>query len=390
MTPNDEAADVLQRVREALPRLRANAAAAEAEGWIPQENIDLLEQAGVFRMSVPTAHGGLALPIAAQLPVLTEIAQGCGSTGWTALTWVSNAWIATLFPARAQAEVFAHGSVRVSGVYTPSAFAEETEDGYRFTGSWRFNTGCRGADWNLVGAMAGSGAENARGVFALVPMSQLEIADDWDVTAASGTGSATTSAEGLVVPRHRTVVAEDLLADGAPDRALADGGRGYSMVSFSVVEASAVYVGMAQAALELFLERLPGRGLAYTAWTDQRRHPLTQHRVALAANKIDAAGALCTSAASLLQARADEGVAPTLDERARVRGQSATAIELVRDAVQGLQTIAGSSALSAAAPFQRFHRDLLGLATHALMAPDTGLEIHGRVLVGLDPGTPYL
>src|SRR5690606_8756926 len=151
--------------------------------------------------------------------------QGCGSTGWTALTWVSNAWIATLFPARAQAEVFAHGSVRVSGVYTPSAFAEETEDGYRFTGSWRFNTGCRGADWNLVGAMAGSGAETARGVFALVPMSQLEIADDWNVTAASGTGSATTSAEGLVVPRHRTVVAEDLLADGAPDRALADGGR---------------------------------------------------------------------------------------------------------------------------------------------------------------------
>ena len=92
----------------------------------------------------------------------------------------------------------------------------------------------------------------------------------------------------------------------------------------------------------------------------------------------------------MLQRRADAGEEPTWAEKAAVRGQAGTAIQLVKEAVQDLHTIAGASALSKFAPFQRFHRDLLGLTTHGLMSPDMSLEVHGRVLVGLDPDTPFL
>ncbi|WP_433262083.1 acyl-CoA dehydrogenase family protein [Actinosynnema sp. CS-041913] len=382
--------EVLDAVRDIVPRLRENGLEAEERRWIPDENVDLLDKAGVFGMAVPRRFGGTDVPLAEQIAVLTEVARGCGSTGWTAVAWVSSAWMATLYPDQAQEEIFAGGSVRISGGFTPTAKATPTDGGYLLDGSWRFNTGCRGAHWDLLAAIVERPDGTEEEVFAMVPMSELSIADDWHVTGASGTGSSTTTAKGVFVPAHRVVTGEEALLDGAPGRTPTVSGRGYSLISYVVAESVAAYIGMAKASLELFLERLPGRGLAYTSWTDQRQHPLTQHRVALAANKITAAETLSAAYVDLLQRRADAGEPPTWEEKAAVRGQAGTAIQLVKEAVQDLQTIAGASALGKHAAFQRFHRDLLGLTTHGLMSPDMSLEVHGRVLVGLDPDTPFL
>lgn len=387
---DDSARAVLEAVRDSVPRLRENGLEADERRWIPDENVDLLDKAGVFSMAVPRRFGGLDLPLPDQVAVLTEIARGCGSTSWSSVAWVSTAWMVTLYPDRTQEEVFAGGSVRVSGAFTPTGKAVPVDGGYRLTGKWRFNTGCRGAHWDLLAALVEHPDGREEEVFALVPMSDLAIADDWHVTGASGTGSSTTSAEDLFVPAHRVISGEAALTDGAPGRTPTAKGRGYSLITYVVAESVATYIGMAKAALEVFLERLPGRGLAYTSWTDQRQHPLTQHRVALAANKIAAAEALSATFVELLQRRADAGEQPTTEERATVRGQAGTAIQLVKEAVQDLQTIAGASALSKHLPFQRYYRDLLALSTHGLMSPDMSLEVHGRVLVGLDPDTPFL
>ncbi|QFZ20331.1 acyl-CoA dehydrogenase family protein [Saccharothrix syringae] len=390
MGEHDNAKAVLDAVRDSVPRLRENGLEADERRWIPEENIDLLDKAGVFGLAVPRRFGGLDLPLADQVAVLTEIARGCGSTSWACVAWVSTAWMATLYPDQTQEEIFGSGSVRVSGAFTPTGKAVPVEGGYRLTGKWRFNTGCRGAHWDLLAALVEHPDGEEEEVFALVPMSDLTIEDDWHVSGAAGTGSSSTSAQDLFVPAHRVLTGEYALGDGAPGRTPTAKGREYSMISYVVAASVATYIGMAKGALEVFLERLPGRGLAYTNWTDQRQHPLTQHRVALAANKIAAAEALSAGYVELLQRRADAGEQPTVEERAAVRGQAGTAIQLVKEAVQDLQTLAGASALSKYLPFQRYYRDLLALTTHGLMSPDMGLEVHGRVLVGLDPETPFL
>ncbi|AEB44514.1 MULTISPECIES: acyl-CoA dehydrogenase family protein [Micromonospora] len=382
--------EVLDAVRNIVPRLRENGLESEERRWILDENTELLDKAGVFRLAVPKRFGGLDAPLPEQVAVLTEIARGCGSTAWAAVAWVSTAWMATLYPDQTQEEIFAGGSVRISGGFTPTAKAVPTDGGYLLNGSWRFNSGCRGAHWDLLAAILEEPDGTETEVFAMVPMSDLSIADDWHVSAAAATGSSTTTARDLFVPAHRVVTGEVALTTGAPGRTPTAPGRSYSLISYVVAESAAAYIGMAKAALELFLERLPGRGLAYTSWTDQRQHPLIQHRVALAANKITAAETLSASYVDMLQRRADAGEEPTWAEKAAVRGQAGTAIQLVKEAVQDLHTIAGASALSKFAPFQRFHRDLLGLTTHGLMSPDMSLEVHGRVLVGLDPDTPFL
>ncbi|MBV2155285.1 acyl-CoA dehydrogenase family protein [Kitasatospora sp. SUK 42] len=390
-TYESEVASVLDAVKDIVPRLRENGPEGEDRRWIPDENIDLLEKAGVFRIAVPRRFGGLDFSLEDQVKVLTEIARGDGSTGWVAVAWVSSAWMASLYPDRTQEEVFSGGSVKISGGFTANGTLVPTEGGYLLNGTWRFNTGCRGADWDLLATHLERPGAEPEEVFALVPMSELTYADDWHVSAAAGTGSSTTTAKDVFVPAHRVASSEEAVLGTTGDRSNTGAtGRNYGLISYVMAESVAAYIGMAKAALELFIERLPGRGIAYTNWTDQSQHPLTQIQVSIAANKIAAAEALSAGYLKLLQERADAGEQPTWDEKATVRGQCGFAIQLVKEAVEALHTVSGASALSRSAHFQRFYRDLLGLSLHGMMAPNANFEVHGRVLLGLDPDTYLL
>jgi alkylation response protein AidB-like acyl-CoA dehydrogenase len=391
---NVEFATVLDAVRQIVPRLRENGLEAEDRRWLPDENIQLLDKAGVFRIGTPRRFGGLDFSLAEQAAVLAEIGRGCGSTAWIASVWVSSAWMATLFPVRVQQEIFAGGAARVSGGFTPSGYLTPTEGGYRLDGAWKFNSGCRGAEWNIASAILRQpdGAEVE--AIAVVPLSDFAIADDWNTSSVAATGSCTASTENLFVPAHRVMVAETLGVPTEEDLALDAGpvtpGRGYGLFSFIISQGVSVLLGVAQGAYELYLERLPGRGIAYTGWTDQSQHPLTHIQVATAASKIAAARLLLADLYEQLQRRADADEQPTLEERAQVRGHAAYAVQLAKEAVDILYNASGATVIQRNVPLQRFHRDIQGLALHGMILLTTSFEVYGRVLLGLDPETPLL
>ncbi|MDQ0932818.1 acyl-CoA dehydrogenase family protein [Streptomyces turgidiscabies] len=388
---DSQAESVLQAIREAVPTLRANGEEAERRRWIPEENIALLEKAGVFRIATPARFGGLDLSLADQVKVLREIGRGCGSTAWLAMVWVSSVGLCTLYNDQAQAEVFAGGSVRISGGFSPTGTLTPTEGGYVLNGAWRFNSGCRGAHWNMSAAIVENPDGTHDEAIALVPMSEYEIADDWNTSAAQATGSSTSTAKDVFVPAHRVVGYGDAIFNSTPGRdEPVTPGRSYGLFTYIMAECAAAYVGLARGAYELFLERIPGRGITYTNWEDQRQHPLVQIDVATAANKIKAAEVLLTEIVDSLQAHADAGEQPPLDEKANVRGQTAFAVQLAKEAVELLYTHSGATAIQRDVPIQRFFRDAEGLALHALVLPSTNLEVQGRVLLGLDPDTVFL
>ncbi|MEV1118983.1 acyl-CoA dehydrogenase family protein [Actinosynnema sp. NPDC049800] len=382
---------VLEAVRDLVSTLRANGAEADANGWIPQENIDLLGRAGVFAMAVPSRFGGLDLPLAEKAAVLAEIARGCPSTGWVSMVWVSTAWMVSLFPDKAQEEVYGSGAVRVSGGFTPGGTLTPVDGGYRLSGTWRFNTGAKAADWNMMAAIV-EGPDGPVGEsVALVPLSDMTLADDWDVSAARGTGSVSSTATDVFVPAHRVADAEKAVLGTLDDRSNTGAtGRDYCLYPLVLAESLAAFVGMARGAYELFVDRLNGRGISYSSWTDQSDHPLTHVQVATAANKITAAEAMLDRMVGLVQRRADEGVQPTWEERADIRGQSAFAIELAKEAVDLLYSASGATVIARNVPLQRFQRDVRGMAQHGLLNATTSLEVQGRVLLGLDPRNYFL
>jgi alkylation response protein AidB-like acyl-CoA dehydrogenase len=381
---------VLEAIREIAPTLRGNGVRAEKENWIPEANIELLESAGLFGVAVPERFGGLDLPAEQQAALLTETARACGSTGWVSMVWVTTAWMATLYPDAAQEEVFANGSVRISGGFTPSGTLVPTEGGYLLNGSWRFNTGVRGAHWNVCTALVEHEDGRVEELFPLVPTGELTVADDWDVFGGAGTGSVTSTAKDVFVPAHRVVDASVYEAATADRWNASLTGRNYSLLSYILATTASVFIGLAQAALEEFIARLPGKGITYTNWSEQKEHPHIQIQVAVAANKIASCAGLQRTLLETVQRRADNGERMTLEEKATVRGQLAFVAQTAKETVGALLTLSPASSIARSAVLQRVHRDVTALSLHGLLAPIGSLEAQGRVLLGSEPGTEYL
>ncbi|MFJ6676112.1 acyl-CoA dehydrogenase family protein [Actinosynnema sp. NPDC091369] len=393
MTTTDLKVDVstiLDAVAEIAPKLRENGRQAERERHVPAESINLLEQAGVFRLTTPRRFGGLELSLADQAKVFEAVAKADSATGWAAMILQASAWIHTTLSEQAQQEIFSKPDHRVSTGFTPTGTIEPAEGGWTVNGTWKWLSGLHAADWVTLAAVHVT-PEGGLPYVVVVPVSEIEIVDDWDTSSAEGTGSASAKVENVFVPQHRSLFLPELLGAGAADRANSGAtGTNYAFLPYIVAGAVASYLGIAKGAYETFLERLPGRGITYTPWTNQSESPLTHIQVATAKNRIAAAEALTNKIIAFLQAHADAGTYPSTEERAEVRGEAGMAIQLAKEAVVTLHDAAGASSISRDVPFQRFHRDMLGLSIHALFLFNTNMELHGRVILGLSPDTPFL
>jgi hypothetical protein len=83
----------------------------------------------------------------------------------------------------------------------------------------------------------------------------------------------------------------------------------------------------------------------------------------------------------------DERGALTKLARIKVRAHVGAATRYAREAVDTLFYASGASAIQANAPIQRFQRDMQALSNHAILHPQTNVELYGRVLCGLEPNT---
>ena len=63
---------------------------------------------------------------------------------------------------------------------------------------------------------------------------------------------------------------------------------------------------------------------------------------------------------------------------------------MVCDSVNDLIHGAGGNAFRDEAPLQRYFRDINFLRTHAALDPDPTSEMYGRLMFGMDPGTPIV
>lgn len=149
-------------------------------------------------------------------------------------------------------------------------------------------------------------------------------------------------------------------------------------------------LGLARAALADFTGRIHRRGITYTFHERQNEAAVTHLQAAEAAMKISCAEALADAMVTLIESRAAADEPYTQEERARIRAQSGYLTRLCKEAADLIGSASGASSLRADDPVQRIVRDLNALSLHAFVNPATNLELYGRVLSGLDPGTPFL
>ena len=364
-----------------VPMLRRAAPAAEKARRVPQESLEALSQAGIFRMTAPKAYGGVEADFQTQCDVLAEVARGCPSTSWVATIYSAMSWLVGTFPDEAQQEIFATRDPRISGVFSPTGTAIAKDGGFLVNGRWGFNTGCHGANWTVMNVVVGE-----MPTCMIARSADLKILDDWYATGMAATGSNTIVAENVFVPGYRAMPLPHMLEGKHPDRHNAGNPYfKYPLAPVLTVNAGGTAIGTARGAMDAFLERLPGRGITYTNYTNKAEAPVTHLQLAEASMKIDSSDAHVRLATALLDGAADGAM--TMQTRVTSRAHIAYSTGLAREATDILFYASGASSIQEHMPIQRYQRDIQALSNHAIMHPQTGLELYGRILCGLEPNT---
>jgi len=363
-----------------VPLLRKHAASAEQARRVPQDTLDALSQAGVFKMTAPKAYGGVEADFQTQCDVLAEVARGCPSTSWVATIYSAMSWLVGTFPDEAQEEIFTTRDPRISGVFSPTGTAVPKDGGFVVNGRWGFNTGCHGAQWTVLNVVVGE-----MPTCMIARSADLTILDDWYATGMSATGSNTVVAENVFVPAYRTQPLPAMLnAEYSARHNAANPYFNYPLAPVLTVNAGGTPVGTARGAMDAFLERLPGRGITYTNYTNKAEAPVTHLQLAEATLKIDSSNAHVHLATALLD---QSGGSMTMQTRVKSRAHIAYSTGLAREATDILFYASGASSIQEHVPIQRYQRDIQALSNHAIMHPQTSLELYGRVLCGLEPNT---
>jgi alkylation response protein AidB-like acyl-CoA dehydrogenase len=379
-------ARLVERAAALVPTLRERGAAAEQARRLPAGTFDALSEADVFRMTAPKRFGGHEVDFVTQCEVLAEVARGCPSSSWVATIFSAMSWLAGTFPDEAQEEVFASRDPRISGVFSPTGTAMPKDGGFVVNGRWGFNTGGHGSEWTVVNAVLTGTDRPGVPMCMLIRSRELNRLDDWHASGMAATGSSTIMAEDVFVPAARALPLPDMIEARFPARHnAANPYFNYPLAAVLSVNAAGTPVGIARGALDVFQERLPGRGITYTSYTNKAEAPVTHLQVGEAALTIDSADAHMRLACAALDDHAGE----PLSVRARVKARAhvSAATGLARDAVDTLFYASGASAIQSHIPIQRFQRDIQALANHAIMHPQTTVELYGRVLCGLEPNT---
>ncbi len=108
-----DTATLIARARQLGPLLQRTATETDALRRLPDEVVAAVKEAGLCRLMVPRRFGGYETSIRTYIEVMAELGRGCGSTAWVASLINVCAWLAALFPERAQRDIW--GADRTPG-----------------------------------------------------------------------------------------------------------------------------------------------------------------------------------------------------------------------------------------------------------------------------------
>jgi alkylation response protein AidB-like acyl-CoA dehydrogenase len=391
-------ASVLDQVRELGPTLRERALEAERAGRLSQKTIEDLDAAGAFNVGSPAEYGGYELPVAEQLEVISEVSKWDGSCGWAVWAAASTNWIPARSGKRVVEEVYGPewvGPRVAASSHFPASRgrARRVEGGWLISGGpWTFGSGSLWAPYTNLGCIADDG-QGPYLVGVQMPIGQLRFLDDWHVAGMRGTGSVSmflTEGE-VTVPDYRGVVFSDILA-GKLDNGLAGSLWKTPTLGWAFSLMAGMSIGIAQGALERFLERSAGRPIRSTTYKNQLEAPLTHLMLAEVHSKLRSASLLARANAEetdRLGAFAAAGT-PAQPEylqkfSARVLVETAYAAKWCAEAIELLQRNSGSTAIMDWEPIQRAWRDARVITLHGALNLEALSENYGRLMAGLQP-----
>ena len=377
---------VLADVNTLVDRLRVRAPETERLRRMHPDNLRDLTEAGVFRLAMPTDVGGHQADEDIVAEVLAQISRGCPSTGWMCTIMLISNLIPALLADEAADEIYATTDLRITTTIAPTGQAVPVDGGYRVSGQWTWNTAGVHSNWFAPGCIV-PGEEDSGPRLVLMPTTEVKHQDNWRAAGMAGTATNIATVGDVFVPAARTILVKDLAEGRYPTRR-------YSylpyfnrpFVLYINAGSAPALLGIARGAMDCFMQTLPTRGaITYTAWPKAAEAPLVHHQLAKAQYHLEAAEMFTSRLSALYRGVLERP--PTILERAQARAYIGHIASLSRACTNQLFEASSASHTLLTADIQRYFRDINVLHQHAAIQPNSGDEVYGRVLAGLDPNS---
>jgi 3-hydroxy-9,10-secoandrosta-1,3,5(10)-triene-9,17-dione monooxygenase len=381
--------ELVARARKLAPKLRERALKAERDRHIPRESVDEYLDTGLIHTLRPKRWGGYEHDHEVAFDIAIELGKStCGSSAWCLNYLADHACMLALFPEEAQHDIWSENpSACIATSAAPTGTITVVPGGYRLSGRWAWCSGLRHSDWIMIGGLAFRAGEDHPDMrLYLVPVSQVKMDDTWYCSGLRASGSITSVIDDVFVPEHRSVSFQALRDACSPGSKVNT--NPIYRTPFIAVHSYALLgpaLGLARAGYADFVTWTRERYLTYTQLAIAQHVPV-QLKIAEIAAQIDAAELLARRA--LATARKDYA-GMTMETRTLLRRDFTYAMRTLRDAMDSLIKIAGSSGLMDGNTAQRCWRDVHAISSHVVMNWDVPAENFGRAEFGLPLNPAY-
>lgn len=372
--PREAVADFEQ----VLDEVRQRRQEFDLRSHVPRDMIERFKQVGIYRAATPKCFGGSAMPPAEFLRLIERISEADGSAGWVASFGSASTYLAAL-PRESQVELYAKGPDLVfAGGLFPLQPAEQVEGGWKVTGTWKFASGCKGAD--VLGVGIGAAGPGGRPRTALLPASQVDIVENWDVVGLKGTGSHDLRLDGVFVEDRWTFIRG---GEATIDEPL----YRYPTIAYAAQVLAVVNLGLGRAALDEVTRMASGGGITGAPKLADRAY--VRIEVGKAEADLRGARSFFYDATEEVWASILAGNPVTPEQVSLLRLAAVHVSRAGADAVQRAYSLAGTSAIYLGNPLQRYLRDSMVVTQHAFLS-DGMYDGAGAVFLGVPPIPGYL
>lgn len=373
--------------RALAPTIRAQRAEIERDRSLPAPLVKQMADAGLFSLWLARSLGGPELTTVDYFRVIEELSRADGAVGWCALVAAGYSRLSGYLDDTVAREIFGDGSTVVAGTINPTGRAVPVPGGFKVTGQWSYGSFIGHSAWTVGSSIVFEDNAPRRGPdgapdmrLMLFPTSAVEIIDTWRVGGLRGTGSHDFRVADLFVPEERAIAA----FTAKPVRPGTLFAAPFITV-FAMALATAP-LGIARAAIEAFVELAEGK-TPVGGSSKLRDKASAQADVGKAEALVRSARAFLIDELHGIWDTVAAGKMPSVPQRAVARLAAAQAASASAQAVDLIYNAAGGSALYETSLIERCFRDVHATTQHVGIS-SANFEISGRVLLGLDPGTP--